>query len=68
MIALACLLGITAIVWLLIKEAADEQDNYYGYQDVVDESDWRDWDYPIPDDGEPWPFERGVYDQERDAA
>lgn len=43
MIALACLLGIAAIVWLLVKDAQDRDYEAEAYTDVVEFSDWSEW-------------------------
>ena len=43
MIALACLLGIAAIVWLLVKDAEDRDYEAEAYADVVEFSDWSEW-------------------------
>ena len=73
MFALALLLGVAAMVWLIVEQAA-QTDDYIGYDDLneyrpapydwqepVDESPWEDWDWPVPDDNDSWDFpERGA--------
>ena len=62
MIALACLLAIAAIVWLLVKDAEDRDYEAEAYRDLDDYAtyrpelydpeftDWSDWDWPNYDD------------------
>ena len=57
-------LMIGAVVLAVVDHVREE---VWGYDDVVahsplewqqpvDESDWRDWDFPIPEDNDGWDF------------
>ena len=56
MVALACLLGIAAIVWLQVKNAEARDYDAEAYRHTVEFTDWADWDWPIPDDLNEWQF------------
>lgn len=47
---------LTALAFWLWDHLMGEP--YIGYDDIVDESPWEDWDYPIPDDNDEWDFPR----------
>lgn len=61
------LLGMAVVLGAMVLEALHWGEDHIGYDDLepVDDSDWRDWDWPIPDDLNAWNLPKSEFEERK---